>query len=463
MFAVSMNAMLRPNTISPTFRWTSRSANRRHEAGRRQPGRLTQRRRRARRRHPRSAGARPDRSGTRSSACRQRPRRRRERGDPRRSAPASRAPVRPAPRRRSRTRSRPAPWRGPPSSAAIRRASGAGRDRRDWGRWRGPARRARPRTRTPATSRSARRRIPPRRPRPARSASSPACRGPRRRRRAREAPRSRGGCSWRRPWARRYRCRTCRSSHGGPATQVAFLIAAVRRDRRVGQRRTRGAYDRTGRLRRARTGIARPLRRRVAGAADRAGSVRAVRGGPVDAAGQKGGDGVGGRGNSGALVHFGAAALGISAIVATSAAAFAAVKWAGAAYLVFLGVRTWLERGSEQSTPADAPKRSLRRVAAQGVVVTVLNPKLALFVLAFVPQFLDPARGPVAAQTLVLGAIFVALAAMTDSLYALSAGWLGSALRRRKGAARAQRWLTGTVYVGLGVAAAAGHAAPVAD
>ena len=167
--------------------------------------------------------------------------------------------------------------------------------------------------------------------------------------------------------------------------------------------------------------------------------------------------------NSGALVHFGAAALGLSAIVATSAAAFAAVKWAGAAYLVFLGVRTWLERGSEPSTPADAPKRSLRRVAAQGVVVTVLNPKLALFVLAFVPQFLDPARGPVAAQTLVLGAIFVALAAMTDSLYALSAGWLGSVLRRRRGAVRAQRWLTGTVYVGLGVAAAAGHAAPVTD
>lgn len=167
--------------------------------------------------------------------------------------------------------------------------------------------------------------------------------------------------------------------------------------------------------------------------------------------------------NSGALVHFGAAALGLSAILASSATAFAVVKWAGAGYLVILGVRTWLERDPEPFTSAGAQERSLRRIAAQGVVVTVLNPKLALFVLAFVPQFLDPARGPVAAQTLVLGGIFVALAALTDSLYALSAGWIGSVLRRRPGATRIQRWLTGTVYVGLGVVAAATHATPPAD
>ncbi len=167
--------------------------------------------------------------------------------------------------------------------------------------------------------------------------------------------------------------------------------------------------------------------------------------------------------NSGALVHFGAAAAGLSAILATSATAFAVVKWAGAAYLAILGVRTWLERDPEPVAATGARKRSLRRIAAQGVLVTVLNPKLALFVVAFVPQFLDPAGGPVAAQTLVLGGIFVALAAVTDSLYALSAGWLGSVLRRRTGAVRAQRWLTGTVYVGLGVVAAAAHATPPAD
>jgi threonine/homoserine/homoserine lactone efflux protein len=89
------------------------------------------------------------------------------------------------------------------------------------------------------------------------------------------------------------------------------------------------------------------------------------------------------------------------------------------------------------------------------MLVTVLNPKLALFVLAFVPQFLDPSRGPVAAQALLLGGVFVGMAAVTDSIYALSAGWLGGVLRRHRGAARAQRWLTGSVYVGLGLSAAA--------
>jgi threonine/homoserine/homoserine lactone efflux protein len=158
---------------------------------------------------------------------------------------------------------------------------------------------------------------------------------------------------------------------------------------------------------------------------------------------------------SGAFVHFVAAALGLSALLAASATAFAAVKWAGAAYLVYLGVRTWLDRGADLPTRAAGPRRTLPRIAAQGMLVTVLNPKLALFVLAFVPQFLDPARGPVAAQALLLGAVFVGLAAVTDTIYALSAGWLGGVFRRRRGAARAQRWLTGSIYVGLGLSAAA--------
>jgi threonine/homoserine/homoserine lactone efflux protein len=161
--------------------------------------------------------------------------------------------------------------------------------------------------------------------------------------------------------------------------------------------------------------------------------------------------GVGG----GAFLHFVAAALGLSALLTASAAAFAVVKWAGAAYLVYLGVRTWLDREADVGVGSHGPRRTLPRIAAQGMVVTVLNPKLALFVLAFVPQFLDPTRGPVAAQALLLGGVFVGMAAVTDSLYALSAGWLGGLLRRRAGAARAQRWLTGSVYVGLGLSAAA--------
>jgi threonine/homoserine/homoserine lactone efflux protein len=161
--------------------------------------------------------------------------------------------------------------------------------------------------------------------------------------------------------------------------------------------------------------------------------------------------GVGG----GAFLHFVAAALGLSALLAASATAFTVVKWAGAAYLVFLGVRTWLDREADLAEGADGPRRSLPRIAAQGMVVTVLNPKLALFVLAFVPQFLDPGRGPVAAQALLLGGIFVGMAAVTDSAYALSAGWLGGLLRRRAGAARAGRLLAGSIYVGLGLSAAA--------
>ncbi|NBC95647.1 MAG: LysE family transporter, partial [Deinococcus-Thermus bacterium] len=110
---------------------------------------------------------------------------------------------------------------------------------------------------------------------------------------------------------------------------------------------------------------------------------------------------------------------------------------------------------SELTATPEGPPRRLSRIAAQGMLVTVLNPKLALFVLAFVPQFLDPGRGPVAAQALLLGGIFVGMAAVTDSIYALCAGWLGGVLRRRRGAARAQRWLTGSIYVGLGLSAAA--------
>lgn len=159
---------------------------------------------------------------------------------------------------------------------------------------------------------------------------------------------------------------------------------------------------------------------------------------------------------SGAFVHFVAAAAGLSAVLATSQVAFAVVKWVGAAYLVWLGIRTWRDRDGDALRPEEgAPRRSLACIAGQGVLVTVTNPKMALFVLAFVPQFLDPARGPVAAQALALGAIFVGMAAATDSAYALSAGWLGDLMRRRAGAERAQRLVTGAVYVLLGVSAAA--------
>ncbi|MFO7544041.1 MAG: LysE family translocator [Trueperaceae bacterium] len=158
---------------------------------------------------------------------------------------------------------------------------------------------------------------------------------------------------------------------------------------------------------------------------------------------------------AGAFLHFTAAALGLAGLLAASATAFTVVKWAGAAYLAFLGLRTLLAREAEGAPPRIPAPRSLGRIAAQGVLVTLLNPKMALFVLAFVPQFVDPARGGVAGQVLLLGGIFCGMAAVTDSMYALSAGWLGGLMRRSAAAVRMQRWITGGIYLGLGVLAAA--------
>ena len=136
-----------------------------------------------------------------------------------------------------------------------------------------------------------------------------------------------------------------------------------------------------------------------------------------------------------------------------SATAFAAVKYLGAAYLVFLGVRTLLSREAGLVV-AERPPRSLGRIFVQGIVVQVLNPKMALFVFAFLPQFVDPARGSVALQTLFFGGLLVAMGACTDSTYAMLAGSAGSWLKHHAGFVRSQRYVAGTVYLGLGVTTA---------
>ena len=156
---------------------------------------------------------------------------------------------------------------------------------------------------------------------------------------------------------------------------------------------------------------------------------------------------------AGGLVHVAAAAVGLSAIIASSATAFTVVKLAGAAYLISIGVRRLVARG-EALPAATVAGRSAKRLFAQGVVVNVLNPKTALFFLAFLPQFVDPARGTVTLQFLVLGLTFVAVAMISDGAYALAAGTAGDWLR---GSERVRRWLgrfSGAVFVGLGVTAA---------
>jgi threonine/homoserine/homoserine lactone efflux protein len=151
----------------------------------------------------------------------------------------------------------------------------------------------------------------------------------------------------------------------------------------------------------------------------------------------------------GTLVHIVAAAAGLSAVILASAVAFSAVKFAGAAYLVYLGIRKFLERpGTDETEPRPAP---LGHVFARGAVVNVLNPKTALFFLAFLPQFVDPDRGAVWSQVVTLGLVFVALGLVSDSLYALAGDAVGSLLRRR---AKAMRRISGTIYVGLGAVAA---------
>jgi threonine/homoserine/homoserine lactone efflux protein len=153
----------------------------------------------------------------------------------------------------------------------------------------------------------------------------------------------------------------------------------------------------------------------------------------------------------GNAVHAIAATLGLAAVLSSSPRAFAAVRYAGAAYLVWLGLRR-LAAPEPEGGEATAPDPGAR-VFRDAVVVAVTNPKTALFFLAFLPQFADPAA-PLAPQMLLLGAIFVVMAMASDSTYALLAGAIGAWLRRRPGAAAGGRWASALVYLGLGVVAA---------
>jgi len=151
----------------------------------------------------------------------------------------------------------------------------------------------------------------------------------------------------------------------------------------------------------------------------------------------------------GTLVHVAAAAAGLSALIVASSLAFSAVKYAGAVYLVYLGVRKFLDRDAE--TQIERGPEPLRRAVVRGMVVNVLNPKTALFFLAFLPQFVVPDRGGVWSQALVLGFVFVGLGLITDSLYAVAAGTVGGVLNGRRNAVR---YGSGIVFIALGATAA---------
>jgi threonine/homoserine/homoserine lactone efflux protein len=158
----------------------------------------------------------------------------------------------------------------------------------------------------------------------------------------------------------------------------------------------------------------------------------------------------------GTLVHVAAAALGLSALLVSSATAYHAVRWLGAAYLVWLGVRRLLANDEDARPEADRrPRRlGLGRIFAQGVVVNVLNPKTALFFLAFLPQFVDVSRGSVPFQVVVFGVAFVLLGLVSDGTYALLASTGAGWLRRRPRVARGSRLVSGGVLIGLGLTTA---------
>lgn len=151
----------------------------------------------------------------------------------------------------------------------------------------------------------------------------------------------------------------------------------------------------------------------------------------------------------GNFVHVVAATVGLSAVIATSATAFNVVKWIGAGYLVYIGVRTLVRRPAEMN--ATVAGASLKRSFTQGIVVNIFNPKVALFFLSFLPQFIDADRGSAALQSLVLGSTFVLIGIITDMTYALTASALRDKLLRGKSLPLIQRYISGTIFIALGV------------
>ena len=155
----------------------------------------------------------------------------------------------------------------------------------------------------------------------------------------------------------------------------------------------------------------------------------------------------------GCLVHIAAAALGLAALLRASVVAFNLIRYAGAAYLIYLGARMLFSKDAQNTLASGATTQpaSLRRIFMQGVISDVLNPKVAMFFVAFLPQFVNPARGPVVFQIVVLGLILDVGGTLVNLGVAFFAGEIGNRLRESDRIARWQRWFTGSIFIGLGV------------
>jgi len=156
---------------------------------------------------------------------------------------------------------------------------------------------------------------------------------------------------------------------------------------------------------------------------------------------------------TGTLFHIAAAAFGISALLLSSAVAFNIVKYAGAAYLIYLGLRKLIAR--EELQPQELKKnKKLSSIFYEGIVVNLLNPKTALFFFAFLPQFVDVRLGSVTLQILFFGLVFIIMSITSDGLFAVLSGSIGQWLRGNLQFLRVQRYVAGVVYIGLGVTTA---------
>ncbi|MER7009381.1 LysE family translocator [Dactylosporangium sp. NPDC000555] len=153
----------------------------------------------------------------------------------------------------------------------------------------------------------------------------------------------------------------------------------------------------------------------------------------------------------GMLVHTLAVTLGLGAVLAASPVAYEVVKYGGAAYLIYMGVQAWRTRSEPARTPAVQDRVATRRVLWRATVTNILNPKIILFYLAFLPQFVDAGRGHPTLQLLILGLTFVVVGLLVDSLIGITAGRLGRWLQRRRGAGTILNRIAGTVFIALAV------------
>ncbi len=153
----------------------------------------------------------------------------------------------------------------------------------------------------------------------------------------------------------------------------------------------------------------------------------------------------------GGLFHVAAASLGVSAIVLASATAFSLLKYAGAAYLIFLGLQ--ILRAKQDETRIEAPKahRDMRKVFVDGVLVNIFNPKTALFFMAFLPQFVTPGLGSISIQMVSLGLLFVLIALVSDSAYVLAADGIYRYFRRGRETGHRVRFIAAGIYILLGI------------